>query len=69
MRNMRDPSLKTIIAMPTLVMSLAVVLAATQVPIITAIAQNTRKIITATTLGKVGENSTLTSCLLPRTII
>jgi hypothetical protein len=49
MRNMRDPSLKgmmTIIAMPTLVMSLAVVLAATQVPIITAIAQNiTRRLV------------------------
>jgi hypothetical protein len=46
---MRDPSLKgmmTIIAMPTLVMSLAVVLAATQVPIITAIAQNiTRRLV------------------------
>lgn len=36
----------TIIAMPTLVMSLAVVLAATQVPIITAIAQNiTRRLV------------------------
>jgi hypothetical protein len=49
MRNMRDPSLKgmmTILAMPTLVMSLAVVLAATQVPIITAIAQNiTRRLV------------------------
>jgi hypothetical protein len=49
MRNMRDPSLKgmmTIIAMPTLVMLLAVVLAATQVPIITAIAQNiTRRLV------------------------
>jgi hypothetical protein len=49
MRNMRDPSLKgmmTILAMPTLVMSLAVVLAATQVPIITAIAQKiTRRLV------------------------
>jgi hypothetical protein len=49
MRNMRDPSLKgmmTILAMPTLVMSLAIVLAATQVPIITAIAQNiTRRLV------------------------
>lgn len=49
MRNVRDPSLKgmmTILAMPTLVMSLAVVLAATQVPIITAIAQNiTRRLV------------------------
>ena len=49
MRNMRDPSLKgmmTILAMPTLVMLLAVVLAATQVPIITAIAQNiTRRLV------------------------
>jgi hypothetical protein len=49
MRNMRDPSLKgmmTILAMPTLVMSLAVVLAATQVPIIAAIAQNiTRRLV------------------------
>jgi hypothetical protein len=49
MRNMRDLSLKgmmTILAMPTLVMSLAVVLAATQVPIITAIAQNiTRRLV------------------------
>ena len=43
MRDMRDSSLKemmTILAMPTLVMSLAVILAATQVPIITTIAQN-----------------------------
>jgi hypothetical protein len=49
MRNVRDPSLKgmmTILAMPTLVMSLAVVLAATQVPIIAAIAQNiTRRLV------------------------
>jgi hypothetical protein len=49
MRNMRDPSLKgmmTIIAMPTLVMLLAVVLVATRVPIITAIAQNiTRRLV------------------------
>jgi hypothetical protein len=49
MRNIRDPSLKgmmTILAMPTLVMSLAVVLAATQVPIITAIAQKiTRRLV------------------------
>jgi predicted ferric reductase len=46
---MRDPSLKgmmTIIAMPTLVMLLAVVLVATRVPIITAIAQNiTRRLV------------------------
>jgi hypothetical protein len=44
MSDMRDSSLKEkmiILAMPTLVMSLAVVLAATQVPIITSIAQNT----------------------------
>jgi hypothetical protein len=43
MRDMRDSSLKemmTILAMPTLVISLAVILAATQVPIITTIAQN-----------------------------